>query len=527
MKAPTIGLLTALVVCSPGWVRAAELPLEAPSVRAPNPTFLPGPPLWRPPVERPRATLKTTRFEDVVDQCVTDQMTAFDTPGASVAVIVDGDLVYEQGYGVKRRGGSDPVNAETQFRVGSVTKMFTAAAVMQQVEAGTVFLDDKLTRYAPEVDFLGHWPSDEITVERLLTHATGIPDLGFNPGGLTGPNALTEWVATLNWVGLHAPPGTFYNYSNPNFNFAGLVVERASGMEYRSYMENRVFGAAGLSNTTFDPAAVVSRGNATHGHTPDGQGGEIVYAPDEYDNGAFAPAGYAYSTAGDLVRWALLLSDGGGDVLSTGSTTAMQTLQQSMEIIPGVGYGYGVFVEPFYDLTVRQHGGNIWGWGAFLLWHPERRFAVAVLANTFQSLPDAAYCIAAEVLQPDLSVVIEAPPADPERWQRLFEGTYDASINTGWAASSPYPVLAGLSGYSDEQMLLHMWDPQSPWTVLWVVDHQISDVFLIDVDMDGSYDLDLTLLTSPGPPERLRWMRMRPVVGSPQTEPRGARRTMP
>ena len=518
--------LVALVMGFPGWVGAAEAPATS-VVRSPFSSFIPGPPLWQLPEMRPKAAATTDDLEQVVDQCVTDAMAAIDTPGAAVAVIVDGQVVYEQGYGVKRRGGSDPVNAETQFRVGSVTKMFTAAAVMQQVEAGTVFLDDKLTRYAPEMDFLGHWPSDEITVERLLTHATGIPDLGFNPDGLTGPNALTEWVATLNWVGLHAPPGTFYNYSNPNFNFAGLVVERASGMEYRSYMENRVFGAAGLSNTTFDPAAVVSRGNATHGHIPDGQGGEIVYAPDEYDNGAFGPAGYAYSTAGDLVRWALLLSDGGGDVLSAGSTTAMQTLQQSMETIPGVGYGYGIFVEPFYDLTVREHGGNIWGWGAFLLWHPERRFAVAVLANTFQSLPGAAYCVAAEVLQPDLSVVIDAPPADPERWQRLFEGTYDASINTGWASSSPYPVLAGLSGYGDEQMLLHLWDPQSPWTALWVVDHQISDVFLIDVDMDGSYDLDLTLLTSPGPPERLRWMRMRPVVGNLQVTPRGGQRAEP
>ena len=87
----------------------------------------------------PKTTVSTADLEQVVDQCVGDAMTAANTPGASVAVIVDGELVYEQGYGVKRRGGSSPVNADTQFRIGSVTKMFTAAAVMQQVEAGTVF----------------------------------------------------------------------------------------------------------------------------------------------------------------------------------------------------------------------------------------------------------------------------------------------------------------------------------------------------------------------------------------------------
>jgi CubicO group peptidase (beta-lactamase class C family) len=528
MKALTAGMMTALMSCGGGWVTGGEPPREieaTPAMSVKN--FVPGPPLWRPPAARPRPTSKSTSLEDVVDLCVTDEMAAVDTPGASVAVIVDGQLVYEQGYGVKQRGGTDPVDSDTQFRVGSVTKMFTAAAVMQQVDAGTVFLDDRLTRHVPEIDFIGHWPDDTITVEQLLTHATGIPDLTFNPAGLTGPNALSDWIDTLDWVGLHAPPGIFYNYSNPNFNLAGLVVERSTGTEYRTYMDANVFGPAGLSDTTFDPSVVAARGNATNGHMSDGQGGEIVFAPDEYDNGAYAPAGYAYSTAADLVRWALLLADGGGEVLSPTSAAAMQSIQQSMDVAPGIGYGYGIFVEPFYDLTVRQHGGNIWGWGAFLLWHPERRFAVAVLANTFQSLPNAAYCVAAEVLEPDLSVVIDTPPPDPARWQRLFEGMYDASITTPWASSSPYPVMGELSGFSDEQMLLHMWDPAGHWTALWFVDHQIRDVFLVDVDMDGSADLDLTFITSPGPPEQLKWLRMRPLVGYRQTPPRVGRQVPP
>ncbi len=524
MKVLTTGLQVGFMVVAAATANGAEVP-NASSVETGHriATFVPGPPLWLPPDRRP-PPIKSTNLEVTVDQCVTDAMALADTPGASVAVIIDGEVVYEQGYGVKRRGGGAAVNAQTQFRIGSVTKMLTAAAVMQQVEAGTVFLDDRVTRHVPEAEFLGHWPAEAMTVEHLLTHATGIPDLIFNPNGATGPNALSDWAASLDEIALHAPPGAFWNYSNPNFNLAGLVVERASGMDYRSYMETRVFAPAGMSRTTFDSDAVAAGGNFAYGHQPDGDGDETVYAPDQYDNGVYAPAGYAFSTAGDLARWALLLSDGGGDVVSAESAAAMLAIQRDMDAIPGNGYGYGVFVEPFYDLTIRQHGGNIWGWGTFLLWHPERRFAVAVLANTFQSLSGAAYCIANAVLEPDHAA---APvyPLDPDRLE-IFEGTYDLSLRV---ASRPnlYPVSGEVWIEDGGRLLLHLWDPNSAWSEVWILDHAALDVFLVDLEGDGTYDLDLSFLTSGGAPERVRWMRMRPAVGSTQVAPRSGRRLAP
>jgi CubicO group peptidase (beta-lactamase class C family) len=525
MRGLTIGFVLALTMTAAGTVAAGELTGASDEAGAsPFAAFNPGPPLWLPPVMRPKATTTTNDMEQIVDQCVGDAMTLADTPGASVAVIIDGVVVYEQGYGVKRRDGSDPVNSETQFRVGSVTKMLTAAAVMQQVEAGTVFLDDRLTRHVPEVEFLGQWPAEVMTVEHLMTHATGIPDLIFRPWGATGPDALGEWALTLNEIGLHGPPGAFWNYSNPNFNLAGLVVERASGMDYRSYMETHVFTPAGMSRTTFDPATVAAGGNYSYGHQPDDPGDETIYAPDDYDNGAYAPAGYAFSTAGDLARWALLLSDGGGDVLSAQSASAMQAPNQDMDTIPGNDYGYGVFVEPFYDLTVRQHGGNIWGWGTYLLWHPERRFAVAVLANTFQSLPGAAYCIADAVLEPDHSVAPQYP-IDPERLE-MFEGIYDVSLRAS-ISPNPYPASGEVWMESGGRLLLHLWIQNSGWDEVWILDHAALDVFYVDIEGDGVYDLDLSFLTSDGTPDRVRWMRMRPAVGNLQVAPRGGRRIEP
>jgi len=525
MRGMTIGLLVAMVLTSAENVPADDVfGARDRTSASPLAVFNPGPPLWLPPPMRPKLTATTDDIEQVIDQCVGDAMALADTPGASVAVIIDGQVVHEQGYGVKRRGATAPVNARTQFRIGSVTKMLTATAVMQQVESGTVFLDDRVTRHIPELEFLGQWPAEVMTVEQLLTHATGIPDLIFGPSGATGSDALGDWALTLDDVGLHAPPGAFWNYSNPNFNLAGLVVERASGADYRSYMETQVFVPAGMSRTTFDPAAVVTGGNFAYGHQPNDPGDETIYAPDDYDNGAYAPAGYAFSTAGDLARWALLLSDGGGDVLSPESAAAMQAIQQGLDSFPGNGYGYGIFVEPFYDLTIRQHGGNIWGWGTFLVWHPERRFAVSVLANTFQSLPGAAYCIADAVLEPDHSVTPQYP-TDPIRLD-MFEGTYDVSLRAS-INPNPYPGTGEVTVEAGNRLLLQLWIPNSGWYEAWILDHVGLDVFYVDVDGDDIYDLDLSFLTSAGTPDRVRWMRTRPVVGNLQVAPRGGGRPAP
>jgi CubicO group peptidase (beta-lactamase class C family) len=525
-KCREIGLFCVVVALVGGGFLDADEQSESAegSVKARSVPFVPGPPIWQLPENRPYLKSDSSTLEDAVDQCVQGAMAQVGTPGASVAVIVNGELVYEQGYGVKKRGESDPVDAETRFRIGSVTKMLTAAAVMQQVEAGTAFLDDPVSRHVPEATFTGRWSAETMTVEQLLTHASGIPDLYFEAQGSTDPNALGDWAATLADIGLHAPPGTFWNYSNPNFNLAGLVAERASGADYRSYMDTSVFGPAGMTHTTFDPAEVVASGNWSWGHTPDGDGGELVYAADEYDNFVVAPAGFAFSTAGDLVRWALLLSDGGGSVLSEESARMMQAFHQDLDQVPGFGYGYGIFVEPFFDLTVRQHGGNIWGWGTYLLWHPERRFAVAVLANTFQSLPGAAYCVADVVLEPDHSAN-PYYPTDYER-RRMYQGRYDVTLRAG-DTPEPYPLTGEVSMDFAYRLTLHLEDAHGSFSETWRLYHAVLDVFYADVDDDGQGDLDISFLTSDGEPEQVRWLRMRPLVGSLQQVPRGGLRLTP
>ncbi|MFQ5594401.1 MAG: serine hydrolase domain-containing protein, partial [Anaerolineae bacterium] len=200
----------------------------------PDPPLAPNPLLWVRPqpdvgpvsiVERERALSKLGNFLQAVplrqdpfatiDACVQQEMAQLDVPGTAIAIALDGEMVYERGYGVKHREEGGAVDSNTLFRIGSTTKMMTAAAVMQQVDRGAVDLQAPVTDYVPEFDVSGPWPASDMSVWNLLTHSTGFPDRLFFTD-IDGPrteSALTEWAGDQSEVRLYAPPGSFWNYS--------------------------------------------------------------------------------------------------------------------------------------------------------------------------------------------------------------------------------------------------------------------------------------------------------------------------
>ncbi len=437
-----------------------------------------------------------------IEECVERDMAAVGAPGAAVTVIHRGDVIFSRGFGSKRWGGQDLVDSNTRFRIGSITKTLTAAAVMQQIDAGVVDLDDPVTKWVPQLSLSGQWPADTITVRHLLTHSSAIPDyyedIFFDEG-------LGDWAAGLGEVRLHAPPGTFWNYSNPAFSLAGLVAERASGIPFRELMATRIFAPAGMSATTFDPAEVIASGNYTYGYHPAEPRGIEVYAPDDYDSEMSAPAGMAFSTAGDLAAWALLLMDGGGSVLSLAATEAMQARQIYIDYYPDFHYGLGVFAERYKGLEVRQHGGNIYGWGGLLLWVPEERFVVSVLDNTTLALVDATYCIVDAVLGPETP----EPPdysTDPETWN-AYTGTYLFMDNSGNFFEGDVEML-------EEGFVITFPLPDDPTSFYRTDLEQLYlDTFIFDGDGDGRLDFDLTFIEKNDGWSRTMWLRNRSFVG--------------
>jgi D-alanyl-D-alanine carboxypeptidase len=456
---------------------------------------------------------KAATLEEAIDQCVEFNMLRLDAPGAAVAVILDGELIYESGYGVKNRDGDDPVDPDTIFRIGSVTKMMTAAAVMQQVELGRVDLDAPVTDYIPEFEVGGRWPANRITVWHTLTHTTGFPDRVNDWGAVDGNAALSIWAQGQGEMELHAPPGSFWNYSNPNYMIAGLVAERASGTPYRDLLKNSLWEPAGMHSTTFDPDEVVASGNYSHGHFYDsGTSRWELVDPRDFDSWTAGPAGMTFSTVEDLVRWALLLMDGGGPVLSPRSAAMMQHPHQWMHYTPDLSYGFGIMIEEYQGLDVRQHGGNVTGYGTYLLWVPERRFAVALLTNVSSSLDAAAYCIVDEVLEPN---PVDPPDlsTDSSTWIR-YVGDYVVTDNLG----STTEATVYLEG---DRLMGTFVDPGEPASrATWRLYQAFLDTFVYDSNGDGSTETDLTFCSTRGNPGILKWMRNRRAVGERQNKPR-------
>jgi len=475
----------------------------------------PGPLTHRPAAGKRIERSKAATLEDAIDQCVEFNMLRLSAPGAAVAVVLDGELIYESGYGVKNRDGTDPVDPDTIFRIGSVTKMMTAAAVMQQVELGRVVLDAPVTDYIPEFVVGGRWPADRITVWHTLTHTTGFPDR-VNEWGLgAGNGALSIWAQGQGEMELHAPPGSFWNYSNPNFMIAGLVAERASGTPYRDLFKDSLWGPAGMNSTTFDPAEVMASGNYSDGHHYDATTYTwYVLGPDGFESWAGGPAGQAFSTVGDLVRWALLLMDGGGPVLSSRSAAAMQHPHQWTHFTPDHFYGYAVMIEEYEGLDVRQHGGNHTGYGTYLLWVPERRFAVALLTNVTWSLNDAAYCIVDEVLDP---TTVEPPDlsTEPSTWNR-YVGDYVVTDHEG-ATTEAEIFLAG------DWLMGWFTNPAEPGSGFTSRLHQeFLDTFTYSSTGGAFTDTEVTFCSTGGNPGHVKWMRNRRAVGERQQTPRTA-----
>jgi CubicO group peptidase (beta-lactamase class C family) len=473
----------------------------------------PGPLPPRPPVDKSIEQQKTATLEDAIDQCVEFEMLREDAPGAAIAVILDGELLHESGYGVKIRNGNDPVDVETIFRIGSVTKQMTAAAVMQQVEMGRVELDAPVTDYIPELVIGGRWPVDRISVWNTLTHTSCYPDHVNEWGWINGDSGLSIWAQGQGEIELHAPPGAFWNYSNPNFMIAGLVAERASGTPYRELFRGNLWEPAGMHSTTFDPVEVILSGNYSHGHHYDPIANRwYTFRPDDYDSWPIGPAGFAFSTVGDLARWALLLSDGGAPVLSSWSAAAMQRRQQWTHYTPDLFYGLGIMIQDYKGLAVRQHGGNIDGYSAYLLWIPERRFVVALLANVTWSLGDAVYCIVDEVLEP---TPVQTPDlsTDPATWVG-YVGDY---VVTDFAGSSTNATV-----YLDgNRLMTSIVDPENPENIVTERLYQLYlDTFVYDSDGDGTTDTDVTFCGNRGQPEVVKWIRNRHAVGERAWIPR-------
>lgn len=382
----------------------------------------------------------TSRYEPT-ELSIQNQMQDLNVPGAAFAIIEGGEITHAVGYGRKHPDAPAGVEPTTLFRIASVTKMMTAVGLLQQVEAGAVSLDASMVDFLPGFVFTADATTTaQVTVQHLLTHTSGLVDLLTHDAtaDYQDASALHDYTyEVFAEVGFfQAPPGRMYNYTNPGFCLAGLLIEQATGEHFGPYLENNVFLPLGMDRTTFSSAEVLADGDYAVGRVDDTmmvqQIGASRAEPDTYDNPWAWPAGYAFSSVLDLAQFVMFLRNGDPAVLSDGLQSEMQRSQINTHYQANrVHYGYGllrqdgIFVgEDFYDITVISHNGAIAGFSSELSFVPECDLGFVTLANTnggyfsdsLEVLIETLCDLPAPVTAPDLA----ADPLDhPD-----FVGTY-------------------------------------------------------------------------------------------------------
>jgi CubicO group peptidase (beta-lactamase class C family) len=289
-------------------------------------------------------------------------------------LVAQGDQVLlDKGYGMAVLEWNIPDTPDTKFRLGSLTKQFTAALVLLMQQDGKLNINDPVSKYLPDAP--GAW--EKITVANLLGHTSGIPNFtSFKEFGAWAANSHTwdEEYAFFKDKPLDFEPGSKFAYSNSNFEVLGGILEKVSGKKYGDLLRERLFSPLGMSDSGLDSDDLILPGRA-EGYMPGPKG--LMVARSESMSVPFS-AGSIYSTTGDLLKWEHGLFD--GKLLSADSLKAMTT--------PGKGdYGLGVMIHNEDGIEVVEHGGGIEGFNTNLIYAPDKRICVVVLANVNGAAP--------------------------------------------------------------------------------------------------------------------------------------------
>jgi CubicO group peptidase (beta-lactamase class C family) len=321
--------------------------------------------------------------QDMLAEFVGTTAARFGVPGVVVGVWADGREAYAC-RGVTSVENPLPVDRDTLFVLGSVTKTFTATAVMSLVAQGRVDLDAPVRRYVPELVLPDERAAAEITVLQLLNHTAGL-DWRMRVETGDGDDALAAYVAKMAESQLIAPPGTRASYSQVGYNLAGRIIEKVMGLTYERAIASLLFEPLGLSHSSFSTNDVMTRRFAV-GHNLS-EDGALAVARQWKDTRANNPGGGLASSVADQLRWARFhLGDGrsedGTQVLRAEVLKRMQ--KQTVELRgSSLGDAFGIcwFLRDVNGLRTVGHGGSTNGQFAELLIVPEREFAVVALSN--------------------------------------------------------------------------------------------------------------------------------------------------
>jgi CubicO group peptidase (beta-lactamase class C family) len=370
-------------------------------------------------------------------------------PGAAFGVVVDSELVFSKGWGVREAGGgaASAVDADTVFRIASMTKSFTAAAILKLRDEGKLSLDDAVGKWIPELAGLPKATLDSpvLTIRHLLTHSEGFPE--DNPWGdrqLARSGAFLTAMAKAG-IPFASAPGVAFEYSNTGFALLGRVVANVSKMRTRDYVDATLLKPLGMTSTYWE-ASAVPPGRLAKGTRLEGDA--LVEEPALAD-GAFGSMGGLFSTVRDLARWTsfFLSAWPPRDDADTGPVrrSSLREMQQVARFssasvraakdgaplrMAAGGYGYGLGARATCQFRhVVSHGGGLPGFGSLMLWLPEHGVALVAVANLTYAGWGAAFGDALDALVAGGGLKPRVPQPSPALLaaRSAVDGLYD-----GW-----------------------------------------------------------------------------------------------
>ena len=353
---------------------------------------------------------------EAVDALVQKSMQTRQFPGVSIAVIKDGKVVVAKGYGLADVEKSIQASEQTVYQLASVTKQFTAAAILLLVEDGKVSLDTKVTDVLPGLP--AAWAP--VTVRHLLTHTSGIKSYTdvFGANKVADSQVFTsdQILALVKDAPLQFTPGERFAYCNTGYYLLGMIVEKASGKPYAAFLTERIFKPLGMASTALDDYADVrpirARGYAT-------TNGVTKPAEHTHPTQPFA-AGALVSNVIDLAKWDAALAS--RKLLKPASYDAMWTPMRLNDGKPST-YAMGWQVDPYRGHARQAHGGGISGFSTFIARFPDDRVTIVALVNQGGGAAGALVNSLTEVYVPGVKDAAPKPitDADPKTTTFLKE----------------------------------------------------------------------------------------------------------
>ena len=340
-------------------------------------------------------------------------------PGVAVIVAKDGEMIFRKGQGMANLELGLPIEPDMVFRLGSITKQFTAVAILMLAEQGKLALDDSISKFLP------NYPTHDylITIEHLLTHTSGIKSYTSMPEWpplWRKDFTVQELIDFFKYQPMESAPGKRWAYNNSGYILLGAIIEKVSGQSYEQFLQQNIFEPLGMKQSYYDhPSPVILRRVAGYDKNSDGfTNAPYLSMTQPYAAGALA------STVDDLVLW--------DAALYTEQLLKHETLQQahiSHKLMDGssTAYGYGWEISEYAGYRLIEHGGGIHGFRTRAIRVPDDRIFVAVLSNNGGADPGLfAFKIAALVMgQPyNEPVPVELRP----ELLRLYEGVYEISV---------------------------------------------------------------------------------------------------